>query len=636
MLDHLLGKPSSGIKRIQTILWICVALFYIKRGPSQGPAWFRNANRTLSKYSPWQIILSTLTSLYILKHGFLLLGMNAPEPFARIYSRDFYRATWIMRALDAGFWTAMNLRPKPIRDLFSIIFTLYYLVFADQAEQKVRNTNAAPTIEHMRVSWNKVADNSILWFIACCGMPRMKIRRRVEIPRSDPKLPPIEVLVLFDGTEEEFVKAERCIIHFHGGGFVAMNPQCHEEYLRKWAVQTNVPIFSVNYRKAPEYPYPYAIEECFEAYRLIVESNGARVGLSGQLSTPDGQRRQLQTVIVGDSAGGNLCATVMLRIIEYPQPIPYPNGLVIIYPVLDFNIRCWLEPEHVDMLRTESSTALPRILESRDHMSHKSPLSVRSDTVSRWRGHRSLSLQERVEARLEEDTSEVEVAHKNHAVWKMGAEAQDVKQDRGYRLMMTSFSAYLTDRILSMDLLRAMLIMYLGPNNHPDFARDYYLSPIVAPSHLLAKMPPVFIICGERDPLVDDSIRFIARLRRIKREEWKRKYGDRDDSPAFDEQRHVRIRIIDGMSHGFLQMSAILPGAKQIINLLGSWLEELLYHPLPGSGTSSSVRTSSISPEEYEQMERWSTGALVREDDLLVRRGRHLKELHPLPTTKIN
>lgn len=94
--------------------------------------------------------MGTLTFVYVLKNTFLLLGLNAPEPLARLYSRSYYWATWIVTAMDAGFWTAMPIRPKFMRDIFSLIFTLYYVVFAD-----VRKIRATITVPHMRTSWEK-------------------------------------------------------------------------------------------------------------------------------------------------------------------------------------------------------------------------------------------------------------------------------------------------------------------------------------------------------------------------------------------------------------------------------------------------------------------------------------------------
>lgn len=53
------------------------------------------------------------------------------------YTRGFFRATWVLTALDAGFWTAMKIRNKKLRDAASIVFSVYYLIAAERADEKV-------------------------------------------------------------------------------------------------------------------------------------------------------------------------------------------------------------------------------------------------------------------------------------------------------------------------------------------------------------------------------------------------------------------------------------------------------------------------------------------------------------------
>ncbi|KAJ2890382.1 hypothetical protein GGI21_006184, partial [Coemansia aciculifera] len=81
---------------------------------------------------------------------------------------------------------------------------------------------------------------------------------------------------------------------------------------------------------------------------------------------------------------------------------------------------------------------------------------------------------------------------------------------------MTSSFTYFNDQVLSPEMMRAMVIMYIGPNGRPNFRTDYYLSPIVAPDHLLERFPPVYFMCGEKDPMVDDTVIFAARIRNAK------------------------------------------------------------------------------------------------------------------------
>jgi len=129
--------------------------------------------------------------------------------------------------------------------------------------------------------------------------------------------------------------------------------------------------------------------------------------------------------------------------------------------------------------------------------------------------------------------------------------------------------------------MRAMAILYIGPEQIPDFETNYYLSPILAPNTLLAQFPPMLMTCGEKDPFVDDTVIFAGRVRKAKRlrqslhqrtdqnmrwsESGERLLNETDED-------WVRLAIIEGWSHGFLQMSTLMPEAREAINGIGDWI----------------------------------------------------------------
>lgn len=85
------------------------------------------------------------------------------------------------------------------------------------------------------------------------------------------------------------------IIFIHGGGFVVGNTSMYQDLLRRIARETNLPIFSIDYRLAPDYPFPYGLTDCWQAYLWIVYY--ARDLL---------QLKFDKVILCGDSAGGNL------------------------------------------------------------------------------------------------------------------------------------------------------------------------------------------------------------------------------------------------------------------------------------------------------------------------------------------
>jgi hypothetical protein len=158
--------------------------------------------------------------------------------------------------------------------------------------------------------------------------------------------------------------------------------------------------------------------------------------------------------------------------------------------------------------------------------------------------------------------------------------------------------------------MRAMAILYIGPQRNPDFQTDYYISPILSPPHLLADFPPVYLICGEKDPFVDDTVIFAGKIREAKRSRRataelasqgkSAKYGESlrmsssssksksSDSgagagqscdavdPILDEMEEdwVQMRIIEGWGHGFMQMSSLMKEVDPVLREMADWIDE--------------------------------------------------------------
>ncbi|KAJ7072154.1 Alpha/Beta hydrolase protein [Mycena amicta] len=700
MLDHLVGRPSPSWKRAQVFLVILFWLWRIIRGNPRGlPFLFlRSLNRRLSRYSPWQLIASTLTGVYVVRNFDFLFSLQSPEPLARLYSPSYYRATWINTGLDAGFATAMSIRTKWIRDLCSILFSVYYILYPNEADEKIRRFRAIPTTELLRGCWEKTSNPYIR---ACTHLPSISIRRKILFsrPASSTYERPITAYLFFALPEKQLSRATDLILDFPGGGFVAMSPEHHEERLRMWAISTGKPVLSIDYGKAPEYPYPFAIDEAFDTYKLLVESTGTLIGMSG---------KKLSILISGDSAGANVAANVVLKIIEHNEssasrlspPLPQPISLVFNYPALDFNFTSWMTPDNLRVLRTEeSSGGLPGIKElaaQKDHLNHISPLSMVGDKrpVSRrkplkrqtsWKdtirgfansgdkedestssepkkrrsssalrtpsSRRSTFLEPRqanspndtdtesedpdfdqyreeerpIQARVryvykDPSSPKTAIPRTNSALVKQQHELSVAveqanskateqyggkgkhKEPIGTRLTMTSRTGYFQDRVITPSMMRAMAILYIGPYRNPDFATDYHLSPLLAPSRLLAQFPPILMQCGEKDPLVDDTLIFAGRVREAKRARKAEldlavsgksaRFGEslrmsttetpvdlgmlkreRDRLSRETDEDWVQLVIWSEWSHGYLQMAALMSEATQVIEELAEWID---------------------------------------------------------------
>ncbi|GAM37608.1 hormone-sensitive lipase [Talaromyces pinophilus] len=519
----------------------------------------------------------TLLWLYVARNFSKIMGFESPEPLANLYSRSYFRATWITTALDAGFWTAMKVRPKWLKDIASMVFSVYYLIAAEQADEKVRRVRATLTVEHLRVSWNKVTTPYLNFFN---GLVRPRYTKyaprqiRIARPKESAYREPVNAWLYFDGTLAELREQTQLVLDVPGGGYVAMDPRTADDKLLAWAGKTGVPILSLDYKKAPEFPYPYALNECFDVYRAIVASRGRCAGLSGH-SRP-------HIIVSGDSAGGNLATGMTIMILQSGRtetrkwlgevPLPPPDGLVLIYPSLDMNIGGWMTEEQMSLIqdrgmRKTNERVLRRKSEDYSRLTPNSPLSTSSDHPKQ----ESSPVKDYFSNRPQNKDSA-------KAITKADPTAPNQPTQIKTRIAVSSMISYFGDRILTPEMMRAMIILYIGPHNRPDFKTDFLLSPILAPDAILATFPKTYFITGERDPLVDDTVIFAGRIRQAKLQ----RFRERQDLALeksrveFNEKDHVEVNLIPGISHGFVNFPGIFPDGRKHIHKCAKWITELL------------------------------------------------------------
>ena len=112
------------------------------------------------------------------------------------------------------------------------------------------------------------------------------------------------------------------MVFFHGGGFVIGDIETHDDQARLICRDGEMVVVSIDYRLAPEHPFPAGFEDCLAATRWAAD-NIADLG-----GDPD------RLLVGGDSAGGNLSAVVSLACRESG---PNLAGQFLIYPGVDFS-----------------------------------------------------------------------------------------------------------------------------------------------------------------------------------------------------------------------------------------------------------------------------------------------------------
>jgi cation diffusion facilitator CzcD-associated flavoprotein CzcO/acetyl esterase/lipase len=109
----------------------------------------------------------------------------------------------------------------------------------------------------------------------------------------------------------------RAVLYLHGGGFVTGSPRGFRGLAAALSTVAGAPVWLVDYRLAPEHPYPAGLDDTVTAYRALLAA-----GLPAE-----------RIVLAGDSAGGNLALSAALRLRAAGDPLP--AGLVLISPWLD-------------------------------------------------------------------------------------------------------------------------------------------------------------------------------------------------------------------------------------------------------------------------------------------------------------
>ena len=128
--------------------------------------------------------------------------------------------------------------------------------------------------------------------------------------------------VEFDLFDAEWIHPQnvikkRVLLYLHGGGFVIGSPHTHRALAGKIAKGIFADCLLIDYRKAPENPYPAALDDAYYAYMHLLDKG----------------YRPENIVIVGDSAGGGLAISLQYELKDYQ--IPLPKCIVLLSPYLD-------------------------------------------------------------------------------------------------------------------------------------------------------------------------------------------------------------------------------------------------------------------------------------------------------------
>lgn len=156
-------------------------------------------------------------------------------------------------------------------------------------------------------------------------------RRRNAVDKLRPSLPEgvtEEIIHILDNLEVRIFKpvaqTKGSTLYFHGGGFVMCSVSMYRKFLANLALKTSTTVYAVNYRKAPEHPFPSAQLDAFDTAVYLFQ-NAEKMDLD-----PD------NVVFAGDSAGGQLAVNCWYRL-HHSKYNYRPVGISIVYPALGYS-----------------------------------------------------------------------------------------------------------------------------------------------------------------------------------------------------------------------------------------------------------------------------------------------------------
>jgi epsilon-lactone hydrolase len=140
------------------------------------------------------------------------------------------------------------------------------------------------------------------------------------------------------GVDAEWVCApgaasDRFVLYLHGGGYVIGSVKTHRDLMARISRAAQARVLGLNYRLAPEHPFPAAVDDAVAGYRWLL-AQGTKPG---------------RIAIAGDSAGGGLAAATLVAIRD--AKLPTPGAGVMLSP--------WVDLEAIGQSMTTKSKADP-------------------------------------------------------------------------------------------------------------------------------------------------------------------------------------------------------------------------------------------------------------------------------------
>ncbi|KAF9268159.1 alpha/beta-hydrolase [Marasmius fiardii PR-910] len=402
------------------------------------------------------------------------------------------------------------------------------------------------------------------------------------------ELPTVNIGRKVTDDEERLLRMEELdtvMLYIHGGGYFWGSINTHRYQLIRYARKFKGRVFAVNYRKAPQYPWPCPLQDVIAAYLYLIRPPKEAVHKAIPPS---------KIVFAGDSAGGGLCLSVLAVLRDMGAPMP--AGAVLISPWVDLthsfpsvmkNTKTDIIPEHGFLAKPSNLWPIHPVAPSNGRIgptkSTPPPEPGHADTL-----RPSLSRIEVDEKHVGQEESrgvvepqEQMLKEASRGKYKQPEETSVGHADEGEydidqwepkppKVLMDDPEAVPLE-------LRSQIQLYATNEqlSHP------LVSPILQAT--LGCLPPLYVIAGDGEVLRDEII-YLAHKAAYPQEYPTRRGVLRDgkrqkeNMEKFSAPTKVHLQVYDGMCH-VLPVFMFTPSAKHAYRSIATFVQHVTTYP---------------------------------------------------------
>ena len=332
-----------------------------------------------------------------------------------------------------------------------------------------------------------------------------EIRHHPHVDCQVSKIANVDVRIYRPATRKSLAKLP-CLVYLHGGGWMVGSAESYHPLTNRLCKDTESIVISVDFRLAPEHPYPAALDDCLSVVRAILDCD---LGKFEDCHLP-WEIDASMVALAGDSAGGNLAATVALDLLRMNDDRLFACAMIC--PV------------------TQVST-----------MQHSSAIQYRPKY-----GRANLGWFLSIYAGVTPNSKILKSIYNDKHVTKE-------HKDKYFDVVYSNRSCQVVDDCVEKDDHVPDEIFQLATN-----PRAW---PLLAEGRLLAKLPKMFVQSCSHDVLRDENFRFVERLRL-------------NGTKSVTHSHMLRAQHVESINCGVFRSKASRQGYREIIDFFKSIFNE--------------------------------------------------------------